>query len=400
MTGSKALIVHNKPHLVFIFSDCIGGVSSFNRNIINYASLKKDCVVSVILLKAKEDKRPAFKDPILADHVVRFDFSTLDNQYYVSKKLHGIIGNDGGCIITDNYLPLNAVGLFGSTKQVVYLIHDFFYIQWALQYQQLIDAAVMHSSFFKDVLLTASAAAYQSRSYYIPYGVSLPAKAVVKAPQQQLRLVFLGRLVEEKGVLLLQEIDKILQQKKLSVQWTIIGQGPLESRLKEYWQDKTYVSFVKPPTTEEVYAILEEQDILVFPSWFEGTPVAIMEALSRGVIPIVSDLPGGTRDMVGEGIGFRCNVNDAVSFSNAIIQLANRNDQLKMMQQNCVTLARGQYDIEKAANAYFSFFLDRARTVPQKKPAVYSLSKLDRKFYPAYFVQAVRKMKTFITRHS
>lgn len=390
--------MNNKPHLVFIFSDCIGGVSSFNRNIINYASLKKECVVSVILLRSKQDKRPVFKDPIEADHVIRFEFSTLDNQYYVSKKLHNIIGNNQGCIITDNYIPLNAVGLFGSSKQIIFLIHDFFYIQWAVQYQELIDAAVMHSSFFKDVLLTASAAAYQAKSFYIPYGVSLPGKAITKTPQQKLRLVFLGRLVEEKGVLLLQKIDEQLQQKKLPVQWTIVGQGPLESRLKEYWQEKEYVSFVKPPTTEEVYSLLEEQDILVFPSWFEGTPVAIMEALSRGVIPVVSDLPGGTRDMVKEGIGFRCSVNDAEAFANAILQLADNKGELIKMQQNCLSLAREQYDIEKAADAYFSFFLDRARIIPCKKPPVYALSKLDKKMYPTSLVQAVRKLKTFITR--
>jgi glycosyltransferase involved in cell wall biosynthesis len=392
--------VLNKPHLVFIFTDCIGGVSSFNRNIINNANLKKECIISVVLLRAMEDKRPVFSDMILADNITHFVFSTLDNQYYVSKKLHKIIGNDAGCIITDNYLPLNAVGIFGSPKQVIFLIHDFFYIQWAVQYQKLIDAAVMHSSFFRDVLLTASAAAYQSKSFYIPYGVTLPAKEVLKVPQQKIRLVFLGRLVEEKGVFLLQEINEILQQNNLSVQWTIIGQGPLKSRLQEYWNDKEYASFVEASTTDEVYSILEEQDVLVFPSWFEGTPVAIMEALSRGVIPVVSDLPGGTRDMVEEGLGFRCKVNDALDFARSIIFLADNSADMAKMQYNCLVKARERYDIIKAADAYFTFFLDKAGTVSSKKPAVYTLSKLDKKIFPAFLVRALRKMKTLISSHS
>ena len=52
----------NKPEIVFTFPAAMGGVASFNYNIINNAQVNKFYTTKVILLKAIEDTRPVFKD--------------------------------------------------------------------------------------------------------------------------------------------------------------------------------------------------------------------------------------------------------------------------------------------------------------------------------------------------
>jgi glycosyltransferase involved in cell wall biosynthesis len=121
----------------------------------------------------------------------------------------------------------------------------------------------------------------------------------------KLNLVFLGRLEESKGVLNLISIQKQLHSKNINAHWTIIGKGSLKTELINQWKDFE-VDFFEPSTTNEVYNILAKQDVFIFPTTFEGTPVAIIEAMACGVVTIVNDLPGGIRDIVTAQTGFRC----------------------------------------------------------------------------------------------
>ena len=384
-----------KPVLVFIFSNCMGGVASFNRNLINYTSLKDRCNTRVILLEAEEDKRARFTDVITADEVIHFPFSTLEKQYDVFERLYNIVGKETGCIIADDSVVLNMAGLFNLSKKVVYLVHDYFYVNAALHYQPVIDVVVAHASLFCDILLAATSD-YQGKIYHIPYGVEL-VESLDKPLNPVLKLVFLGRLVEEKGVLLLKEIDAHLAEQGITVEWMIVGKGPLLDDLQRIWQNNSNVSFMQAADTAAVYSILEHQDILVFPSRFEGTPVSIMEGLSRGVVPVVADLPGGTRDMVSGDVGIRCPVKDARSYANAIAHLHHNRGILKEMQSACLRASETRFDIRKASNAYFTFFLKQSTEPLQVKNAirVVQLSRLDNSILPGWLVYRFRKLKCY-----
>ncbi|HUR12749.1 MAG TPA: glycosyltransferase family 4 protein [Flavitalea sp.] len=382
------------PVFVFIFSDCTGGVASFNRNLINHTSLSSACKVKVILIKPEEDKRTPFTDKMRGE-VIHFNFSSLENQFHVLHRLYALIGNENGCIITDNALVLNAVSLFGKTKRLIYLVHDYFYVNAALSFANLIDAAVAHSTFFRDVLLAAAVTEYQTKAFFLPYGVELPSVAWQKQRAgETLRLIFLGRLVEEKGVLLLKQIDENLRATGTQAEWTIMGTGPLLAQLKESWSNTDAVKFVQAKDGAEVYKTLEEHDVLVFPSQFEGTPVSIMEAISRGVVPVVSDLPGGTRDMVTDGIGFLCGTRNVEEYANAIRILDQNRQELHLLQQGCLRKARESYDIRKASDAYFTFFFNQMKTpLKTNNGSPIHLSRLDSRYLPNSFVRAFRKAK-------
>ena len=85
----------DKPLLVFTFPNVMGGVASFNFNIINFSSLKSKFYIKVILIKEEEDKRPPFKDAFLVDEVIHFSYSRKENKYFVEKRLNKLIGSSG-----------------------------------------------------------------------------------------------------------------------------------------------------------------------------------------------------------------------------------------------------------------------------------------------------------------
>src|SRR5207245_9797744 len=102
----------------------------------------------------------------------------------------------------------------------------------------------------------------------------------------------------------LYEINKGLIKKGVEVNWTIIGKGPLKKDLQEQWKSEMRVVFYEPDTTDEVYKILSSQDIFVFPTSFEGTPVSILDCLANGVVNITIYLPGCVRSLLIMNICF------------------------------------------------------------------------------------------------
>jgi len=370
----------------------MGGVTSFNYNIINHSKLISSFYSKVILLQANEDIRPPFLDRFVADEVIVFRYSNKENQYYVQKRLNKLLGNLDGAIVTDNHLTVDAATRFKNKKTIFHLLHDFFYVKQNISLGSRVDVAIAHSSFFSDAVFASNPTDFANRSFYIPYGVKQLEQIPLK--KENLNLVFLGRLDEGKGVTLLHEIELLLQQNNVTANWSVIGKGPLKERLHNQWKSETNVCFYEPDSSEEVFELLKKQDVFVFPTSFEGTPVSILECLANGVVTITNDLPGGIRDIVTENFGFRCSLNNTKEFAKHIITLNSNRDLLKKMQQNCYLLAKEQYDIEKNADKYFELFLQFAKLKRKDKSLKkMPLSRFDKSYFPNFFVKTLRTIK-------
>ena len=385
--------MHNKPLLVFTFPNVMGGVASFNFNIINFSSLKSKFYIKVILIKEEEDKRPPFKDAFLVDEVIHFSYSRKENKYFVEKRLNKLIDQKDGAIVTDNEITICAARRFNNPKTIFHLLHDFFYVKQHLQLEKYIDNAVAHSSFFTDAIYSSNPGKWLNHNFYLPYGVQKQHINLSGKNQKNLNLVFLGRLENSKGVLSLIEIEKKLIKQNVCVNWSIIGKGVCKDELLIQWSNKSNIIFFEPETTSDVFHILSNQDLFIFPTTFEGTPVSILENLACGVIPIVNDLPGGIKDIVINDIGFRCTLNNLDEFVNHIILLDRNRNLLCSMQQNCIKHFESYFDIEKNADEYFKLFsnyssLKNSSTITSNV----MLSKLDRPYIPNFITKLLRNL--------
>ncbi|MBS1981571.1 MAG: glycosyltransferase family 4 protein, partial [Bacteroidetes bacterium] len=272
-------------------------------------------------------------------------------------------------------------------------IHDYFYVKQNIQFGNNIDVAVAHSSFFSDCVFASNPTDFANRTFYIPYGVKQYLQMPVKESGQPLKLFFLGRLDHGKGVEKLIDIENKLKAKAIDVEWTVIGMGKLESEIKQQWNGKTNVSFEKPQSSVDVYNVLLKQDVFVFPTEFEGTPVSIMEALSNANVVIVSDLPGGIRDMVTTDVGYRVSINNTIDFANQLELLHKDRALLKTLQENAWQKAVNNFNAEKNSDKYFELFLrfdefKRKNTSPSK----IRLNYLDKPYFPNVMVKLIRKI--------
>jgi glycosyltransferase involved in cell wall biosynthesis len=308
-----------KPEIVFVLPDILGGVSSFNRNIINNASLRRQAHVKVILVSHENWPHPRVTEAFDADELVHFVYYSYENVWAVLKRLNGVIGTGPGALYCNEAFELEAVYQMGTGKTVYVAIHDFYNIKMSVKFGAAADVFLTHTGMFRDVLISSDPEGVQA--FHLPHGVNIPAGVALSAGGPRLKIVFTGRLVESKGVADLYEIDDLLNKAGIGVDWTIIGRGVLKSFLETQWKGKVNVRFASPDTTQELLALMATNDIFILPTRFEGSPVTILEALATGLVPVVSDLPGGIREVVGPELGRRVALGDNQQFANVIAGL-------------------------------------------------------------------------------
>jgi len=117
------------------------------------------------------------------------------------------------------------------------------------------------------------------------------------------RLLTVGRLASVKGMpVLLSAIKKLLPNHP-GLTLTVVGDGPerldFQKRAVELGLDEQ-VSFVGYQSQDQVRDRLQETDLFVLPSFAEGVPVVLMEAMAAGV-PVVTTRIAGVSELVDDG---------------------------------------------------------------------------------------------------
>lgn len=152
-----------------------------------------------------------------------------------------------------------------------------------------------------------------------------------------LKLVYLGRLEDaSKGTDLLPGIVEYLIENRVNFDFEVIGSGPDEKKLRESLEghlDK--VSFSGSIRSNEVLEKLSQKHILLMPSRIEGFGFVALEAMSVGVVPIVSRIPGVLDWIVTDDItGFVRDTDRPKDFGEVIVRLDNDRDQLQEISRN------------------------------------------------------------------
>ena len=182
--------------------------------------------------------------------------------------------------------------------------------------------------------MRAQPALAQIPVHCLPYGVPMPEPGQSQRLDvaRPLRILYLGRLIQEqKRVRLFPQILRSLCASGIPFHWTIAGDGPEMSFLKASMTTASpgqIVTFLGSVAYTGVPALLREQDVFLLASDYEGLPLSLLEAMGRGVVPVVSDLPSGIPEVVDQTNGLLVPVNDVAGYASAIIHLHGHRDEL------------------------------------------------------------------------
>lgn len=117
------------------------------------------------------------------------------------------------------------------------------------------------------------------------------------------QVFFLSRLVPKKGLDTLIEVIGKLDKKDM--EFVIAGTGPLEAEIKQEKEQRGLdnLTITGRITESEKEILFQKSEIFLFPSYSEGFPIVILEAMKYGCAIVTSDLPG-IRDALDETEAF------------------------------------------------------------------------------------------------
>jgi glycosyltransferase involved in cell wall biosynthesis len=170
--------------------------------------------------------------------------------------------------------------------------------------------------------------------------------------EHPLRLVYVGRLAREKG--LYETLQALRQAAGMGVNARLVlaGGGPEEEALREYADELgigARVVFAGPVFGHDKVRILGGADVAVLPSYAEGLPYALLEAMAAG-LPVIATPVGAIPDVMTHGMhGCLVPPRNAAAIAAAIVQLSRDREQLSWMSRACRKRVLAAYAIERLA---------------------------------------------------
>jgi glycosyltransferase involved in cell wall biosynthesis len=185
------------------------------------------------------------------------------------------------------------------------------------------------------------------------------------APEGVARFVCVGRLCEQKGQLTLIEAAARLRKSGRDFHLTLVGdgemRGEIEAAIRKFdLQDRITLAGWKTPT--EVRALIEQSRVFVLPSYAEGLPVSIMEAMLVER-PVISTYVAGIPELVRPGEnGWLAPAGDADALAEAMGAAVDASiSDIRAMGRRAHQLAFARHDIDAAAGVIAAAFAELQR---------------------------------------
>jgi glycosyltransferase involved in cell wall biosynthesis len=160
----------------------------------------------------------------------------------------------------------------------------------------------------------------------------------------------IARLVVDKGIREYLEAAKIVKEKYSDAEFNLVGgfdsnPSSLSKEMLSSYIDAGYIKY--HGSQKDVRPYLKKCFVYVLPSYSEGTPRTVLEAMATGRAIITTDAPG-CRETVIEGLnGFLVPVKDVEGLVGKMIWMLENPDKAKSMGVESLKIAREKYDVEK-----------------------------------------------------
>ena len=166
--------------------------------------------------------------------------------------------------------------------------------------------------------------------------------------KEEASFILVSRLLWDKGIREYVEASRILKQKYNHAKFYILGpfdENPsaIPKHIIESWEKEGIISYLG--STTDVRPFLAKSMVSVLPSYREGTPKAILEAMAMGLAVVTTDVPG-CRDTVTPGVtGYLVEAENSYSLSQAMEKFILNPALANEMGLNGIELIKQKFDI-------------------------------------------------------
>lgn len=187
-------------------------------------------------------------------------------------------------------------------------------------------------------------------------------KIELKSDRPYLHALYLGHLGKAKGSFDLIIAAKIVLGQGHKVVFDLVGQEQIVGETKQLHTQifdaglDNFIHVLPAVTGKEKIELFRSADIFVYPSYHEGMPMAVIEAMACG-LPIIATDVGGLPDLVNPGMnGLLVPAGKPDQLASAICQLIVNTPLRHSMQVDSFRLAQENYDVEKLVSRLLSIY--------------------------------------------
>lgn len=164
--------------------------------------------------------------------------------------------------------------------------------------------------------------------------------------------LFLGRMGKRKGIYDLIDAVELLSNKNYNFKIILAGDGEIakvkkiinDKRLQKYFE---IVGWIDGKLKEK---ILNKTDFLILPSYNEGLPMSILEAMSQKILVISTKIGGIPEVIENEKNGILIDVGNIDELKNAIERAIVPNSDVENMKENAFETVKEKFNIENMIN--------------------------------------------------
>jgi len=302
-------------------------------------------------------------------------------------------------ILSDSEPTWIAATAFYGTYPIVGVLHadEDYYYSLAEKYYKRVDIFACVSKRVSTITSKRIPEFNSDQIYTIPCGIEFSSLQRGGDDNAILKLVYVGRISDyQKRTGDLLKMVSLLAKDNTSFHLDIIGDGVaaravLEQRFKDEGLSK-YVTFRGWLSKQEVAIYLSQSDILLLTSDFEGTPIAMMEALAAGC-GVVGTRVSGIEDYEHHQLATGCYsvfaVGDIADAVQKINKIATIPEQTRVTAARA--LAESEFTMQVCMQKYFAA-IDEIQMKPIS-PVKVKLSLFDRLYSGLIAFARYQKMK-------
>ena len=184
-------------------------------------------------------------------------------------------------------------------------------------------------------------------------------KKIFNSQNKRLNFIFIGRLIEDKGIYEYLQAAELINLKHSNIQFSILGEidkdnhKPVTKIIISKYSKFKFIKFYK--YQKDIRNILYKHDCLVLPSYREGLPRVLLEALSMGIPVLASSVPGCSSLIINNKTGILFEPKNIDSLIKAIEKFSKlENEKISKMILNGYNHVKLNFDQKKIVKNYIN----------------------------------------------
>ena len=168
-----------------------------------------------------------------------------------------------------------------------------------------------------------------------------------------------SRVIHYKGIYDFVEVAKKTVALNSNIRFVFMGDGPEFTQLQACIQEHElgeYVYLLGSKTN--VLKQLEYLDLLILCSYIEGLPLAPLEAFSKGIPVVATNIDGTNEEIIDGYNGYLLPKKDTSGFADRIVKLATDDALLTQMSEQAKTIYHEKFDVKQYVDNYLKAYLD------------------------------------------